>query len=196
VPRGRPKKNLNPAVPEGAAETPKTTEAVDEFREALNKLITADPEAANKIMAAVMGVASEKPRTVDDKRRSVTVPKTELPNLEPLPPPKPGVVFASRHGAFRFVLRRGSSQYDAMGNKEIVPPLLLDFDAGMARLTEDQDIARVRAFIVKQRRMGIEPQIVELRDEIAEEMEAGRKIMPIQSKRVTVDTPLSELVTA
>jgi hypothetical protein len=178
------------------AETPKPTEVVDEFREALNKLITSDPEAANKIMAAVMGVASEKPRKVEEKRRTVEIPKQELPNLEPLPPPPPGVVFASRHGAFRFVLRRGGSQYDAMGNKEIVPPVLLDFDGGLARVTEPSDIARLRAFIVKQRRQGIEPQVVELRDEIAEEMEAGRKIEPIQSQRVTVDTPLAELVTA
>ena len=196
MPRGRPKKNLSSAVEPVSAETQKTQEPVDEFREALNKLISADPEAANKIMAAVMGVASGASRKVEEKRRTVTIPKQEPLNIEPLPPPKPGVVFASRHGAFRFVLRRGGSRYDAMGNKEIIPPKLLDFDIGMARVTEPEDIARVRAFIVKQRRQGIEPPVVELRDEIAEEAEAGRKMTPIQSKRVTIETPLAELVTA
>jgi hypothetical protein len=166
------------------------------FREALNEAISADPEATAKALAAVLGVAAGTMRTVGDRPRKVEIPVPEAPKAPPAPEaPKPGVVFASRHLGFRLVVRPGQKKFYGDGNVEFIAPKLLEFDNGKARVEDPDDIARVRKFIEKQRRIGVEPQIVELRDEIAEAAAAGRSIVPIASSKVTGDTPLSELVT-
>jgi hypothetical protein len=199
---GRPRKNPLPAETKSdqtetkQAESETKPDPAETFRAALNDLITADPEAANKILAAVLGVAEGKMRTVEpERRKKVEIPREE-PNIPPPPPPKPGVVFASKHLGYRFGFG-GGAKYDALGNKEIIPPTVVDFaPAGMARVTNLDTVARMRAYIDKMRANHREPEFVEIRDEIAQEAEAGRQVTAVASQRVTVATPLAELVTA
>jgi hypothetical protein len=194
---GRPRKNPPVETPSSAAEAVETKkpDPAETFRAALNDLITSDPEAANKILAAVLGVAEGKMRTVEPERpKKVEIPREE--NIRPAPPPKPGVVFASKHLGYRFGFG-GGAKYDSLGNKEIIPPTIVDFaPAGMARVTNLDTIARMRAYIDKMRANHREPEFVEIRDEIAQEAEAGRQVTALASKRVTVATSLEELVTA
>lgn len=196
MPRGRPKKVKEPEAPEVTKPS-----ALESFRAALNEAITEDPEATKSALAAVLGVAQGTQRTVSDERpRKVPASVArelvaELPD-PPLPPPEPGVTFMSGSKGAWQVVKPGQKKFYGDGNVEIIPPVVKQAENGVVRLTDPSEIEAMRAKIAKQRARGERPLFVEISAEVAKTLAKGRSVDSIKSNKVTVETPMADLVTA
>lgn len=206
MPKGRPKKDAATQVAIAEA-VGKAVEAVRQMeppedpmadlRKSLNEAISKDPEAVQKALADILGVAAGTPRTVEPRTRKIEIPKGAMEVVAPEPQePKPAVVFASPHQGFRQVIKPSQKKYYGDGNVDIVPALVVEFEHGMARLGDEEHVKLMRAKIAKQRARGGAPQVVELRDEIADSVAAGRVVGPLVNPdpSINVNTPMSDLI--
>lgn len=216
MPRGRPRKNPEtvrvasedaPAVLAAVVEEAVTAvremapapDPLADLKVALGAAITADPEGTRKALADVLEVSHGGRRTVEDRVRKVPLPKSALeikmPEVKEEPP---GVIFASPHQAFRQVLIPSQKKYYGDGNVDIIPAVIAEFEQGQVRLTDADQIAAMRAKIRKKEERGIPPQVVEMRDEIAEAMAANGHVLGVKaavaSQTTTVYDKLPDLV--
>ena len=194
MPRGRPKKVQETEAPEAVKPS-----ALEAFRAALNEAITEDPEGTKQALAAVLGVAQGTPRTVADERPR-KVPASVAAELvaqppEPPPPPVPGVTFMSASKAAWQVILPGQKKFYGDGNVEIIPPIVKQAENGIVRLTDPREIEAMRGKIAKQKARGERPLFAEIHDDVAQEVAKGRSV-GVKSSKVTVDTPMADLVTA
>lgn len=205
MPRGRPRKNPVAVSPEAEAPEPIKTQsdsdALADLKAALAKAIDADPEATQKAMADVLGVAQATPRKVEERPRKIEIPKSALKIEAPEAPedPEPGVLFGSPHQGFRQVLKPSQKKYYGDGNVDIIPPVVAEFEQGQVRLTDQDLIDAMRAKIKKQKEKGGVVQVVEMDPELAEGVKAvtGRVLgakAPTVSQTTSIHDKLADLV--
>jgi len=195
MPRGRPKKK--PADEAGApapvAAEPKKPTALELLKQATAE----DPKGVVEMLEKLGLVAQGTRRTLDpaEGKRTVSIRKDEVETPVPVPPaePEPAVIFKSPHPQLRIVAKRGKKvRYG--DDYEIIPPTLVEFNNGTARVTDPEDIAAVRARIKTMKSRGQTPIVIEVKDEIAEL--AKGEVKSVKHDKVTVDTPMEEVLIA
>jgi hypothetical protein len=142
-------------------------------------------------------VVSGQRRTVEERPRSVEAPvEMEIAPPPPKPPPKPGVIFKSPHMGLWQVLKKSWKERLTDDDYEIHAPMIAEFEKGTYRTADEEKIALMRKKIEVKRARGGPVEVVEFADErVKKELDKGGAVEPVKNKSgVTVDTPLSELV--
>lgn len=86
-------------------------------------------------------------------------------------PGEPAAIYKSGSRGLRLVLRKSKKVYTG-DDYDIIPPLVADFDNATYRTSDPDVIALLDAHIDKRRRLGKEPKIVKVKDEIAEALQS------------------------
>lgn len=177
------------------------TDPVADLKAALGKAIESDPEAVQKALTDVLGVAAATPRKIEERVRKVQIPKNALGITAPEAPEEAeeGVIFASPHQGFRQVLKPSQKKYYGDGNVDIIPPIVAEFEHGQIRLTDPELIDLMRKKIKKQRDRGGIVQVVEMENAVKDGVKAatGRVLgvkAPVVSQTNSINDKLADLV--